>query len=204
MIEKTGQPDSQHKTTLRHYLPVFILLVVVVVPGVFAIMLYYSGWRPQAISVKGELINPPQKVNWQPLDRLNGAFAMPWSWQDSQVPQKKWSLVYLAPHDCDEVCVKNLYLLRAAHLGQGAKSLRVQRLAIATDSEAIQWWTKNDPGLIGLVAKMPLWQAMVAQLGSGFAIVDTEARLVLRYPPQIKLNHIKKELSKLLEYSAQG
>jgi len=182
---------------LHGYWPLVMIVLIVVAPGMLAMLVYLSGWRPDIIKVHGELQDPPQVIVWPPLKQATKEGLS--SWRFDKKTQNQWTITYLAPDACQQACIRSLYRLRAIDIGQGKHSLRVSRVVITSNTNNAQVWVKSDPGLTSLITDSLSWQDMLAQLGNGIAIIDAQGRIVLRYSPNAKLNTIKRELTKLMK-----
>ena len=107
----------------------WVLLLVAVMfflPVIGAIVLFQSGWRPQSQVTHGELVIPARPLSDVALTTPDGQVR-----RFSQL-QKKWTMLYFGPADCDSGCQHQLYLMRQVHIAQGPGADRVQRVYIVT------------------------------------------------------------------------
>lgn len=184
---------------------IFLLMFV---PVVAAMALYYGGWRPATHVEHGDLINPPRPVADAVLRDVAGQ-PLPY-----RALLGKWTMLYLAPADCREICRRELYTLRQLYLAQGKDASRVQRVVV--------WPTRPDTATLAALEAdsaglIVLWGGSdeLAAFGARFAvagpdnrarihIIDPHGNFMMSYTADTPPRGILKDLSRLLRLSKIG
>src|SRR5580765_2626237 len=94
-------PDPSIPDTRRRNRRMLLVLAALFL-GSFALAgaLRFSGWRPQGLKNKGELLSPP--VDWRDVSlRLADGSAYPWS-----PAERHWRILAVPAADCRERCDK--------------------------------------------------------------------------------------------------
>lgn len=125
-----------------------------------------------------------------------------------QLIQKKWTLLYIAPQDCDTFCKDRLLLMKRLRLLMNEDMRRIRTVLVSTSPEiekhiapeypdfVIAWVTNEDSAFLKQFRKLqsrPIY------------LIDPLGNLMMFYPQQTP-NHklIIKDLKRLLKYSRIG
>ncbi|MGC3962189.1 MAG: hypothetical protein QM803_02390 [Rhodocyclaceae bacterium] len=161
----------------------WLIFLVCLAPVLASYAAFYL-WRPQALANQGQLVEPPQPVQWPAAQ--------------AEVLRGKWVLVVAIPSVCDAACEQSLYLTRQVRTLQAKEMHRVARVAVVAGNDAGE--TSVDSELIRVHDA-----ALAAQIGPGrVAMVDPLGNLVLRYNDPLDGKALNKDLSRLLKYSSLG
>lgn len=180
-------------------------------PMVLAYLLYYGGWRPQAVHPHGELVTPPQPVADVELAALDGGAVRFSSFQ------RRWLLLYFGTSECTSVCERALYKIQQVIAAQGRDAGRVRGALVVTDSRALdllRYQLKDYPDVTALVGSA----ANIARLAREFEsptdgalaglhriyIVDPLGNFMMSYPADADPSGMRKDLARLLRVSQVG
>jgi hypothetical protein len=183
--------------------PVILLLALAAMPVLVASVMYFSGWRPSGDTSHGELYRPAQPLAEFSLRGADGSAFGP-----AQM-KGKWTLIYLMPASCEADCVRALYVMRMAQLGQGREQERVRRV-VAGAAAQIEEIRRADPALVALSGTAEELQRLAAQLvvaqdrGPRIYLADPMGNLVLRFDPAADPAGLRKDLGHLLKHSWVG
>jgi cytochrome oxidase Cu insertion factor (SCO1/SenC/PrrC family) len=158
----------------------------------------------------GELITPARPLSDTTLKALDG--------KELAISELrgKWTLVVLAPSECDERCRTNLYKTRQIRLAVGQDTHRVQRLWLTDEVAPLgkaSWLREQHPDLTvvseGTAKEGFIDQFIVPNISDPLAaqrvyIIDPIGNLVISYPPEEDAEHILKDLKRLLYVSHVG
>ncbi len=194
----------------RGRLTFIVIVMLFALPLLAAWWLYLGtekGWS-WGTSNHGELLVPAQ-----PLD----AFALP-APDGSEFTlsdlQGKWTLIFIAPAVCDEVCKKNIYHMRQVRTSLGREMGRVQRLLILASED--QWRGLSDylqhyPATKVLldagqetVLRNRSFTSNLKISESKIYLVDPLGNLMMAFPQSLDPKHMLKDLKKLLKISKIG
>jgi hypothetical protein len=166
-------------------------------------VLYFSGWRPPAQAVHGQLIDPPRPLAAIPLAPIEGGAPTP-------VFSPHWTLTYVGNGVCTESCRRALFVMRQARLLLNQDMQRVERVFLASSNccerELLQ---RDHPGVRIFDASgpeaQPLLAAFPADRRESFVfIVDPLGNLVLRESIDADPKGLLDDLRKLLRLSHIG
>lgn len=121
------------QTQSRGRLQFLLLAALFFAPLVAATLFYFvfPDWQPDARTNYGELVVPARPLPETPLRDADGA----------PVPieemRGRWSYVYLGSAACDAACADKLYQIRQIRTLLNEKRLRVQRVYLAPNVEAL-------------------------------------------------------------------
>ncbi|NDY94858.1 hypothetical protein [Wenzhouxiangella limi] len=179
------------------------VFAVFLIPVVLATLMHsqWLEWRPGGGRNHGELISPVIE-----LDDFSVTDA-----RDRQVSRAelmdRWQLIYLAPGDCGERCLENLYWLRQVRLAQdrhqpdiGLAFLSPQDQDQATVS-AIAELAEDFLILDGASSRTILDQLPDGWRQGGFYIADPMANIIMEYPIDADHNGIRRDLRRLLTWT---
>ena len=197
--ESKVTPGSSGRRALLLVAAVFFL------PVIGAIVLFQSGWRPQSQINHGELVQPARPLADIALTTLDGR-----AMRLSQL-QKKWTMLYFGPADCDAGCQRQLYLMRQVHIAQGAELDRVQRVYVVTGPGPLDALRKDYPNMQFLTGSADNIRQLAAQfqlpagspldrLGRVY-LVDPAGNFMMSYPGDAEGEGMRRDLARLLKIS---
>jgi cytochrome oxidase Cu insertion factor (SCO1/SenC/PrrC family) len=206
MNEQTVNPS---RTPGR--LKIILLAALFFLPVIASTVLYYSGWRPQAMVNRGELVHPARQIADLGLIALDGSEI-----RFSQL-RKKWTMLYFGSAECGTDCMKAIYKMRQVQATQGKDSDRIQRVFVVTDTRALdmfRYTVKDYPEM--LVIKGP--EEAVGQLAKQFTLpagspldglgriylIDPLGNLMMSYPADADPSDMRKDLVRILKVSQIG
>lgn len=185
-----------------------IVLLLFFVPPTVATLLYFSGWRPLNTTNHGELIVPARPVEDRDFQSLANKTVKLSEFRG------KWLMVYLDSSSCSVECSKQLFFMRQTHLSQGKDFDRIQRLFILTDINDID---SLKPKLIDYpeMQVLKIDSKTIPKLLDEFGMndksgieqhniyfVDPLGNLMMKYRPGTEPAGVRKDLERLLKYSA--
>lgn len=189
-------PPTNYRTPL-------LLVLVFFGPLVAATLMYYLGgpaFRPTGSVAHGELLSPPPVLpDADYSDAAGQAFRF----------RRTWSLIDVAPGDCDPACLEALYRTRQVRRALGKEMGRVQRVLLATGTPpAADLLAREHPGLLVVTPASPAGLALDQALGPAGAgavfIADPLGNLVMRFPAGTAMKDLHKDLVLLLKASRIG
>lgn len=174
----------------------YILAVIFLIPMVFATIIYLRGKPFGHPTNKGTLITPPISI----LD---------FSGKKSELWRGKWTLLALAPSNCDHQCQTWLHHIRQIHRATGKRQNKVQRVLLSYHplSRSLQKRLKKDfigtKIVIGhrraLLSKLQHTAPQVIDLKrSSVYLVDPHGFIMMGYRPNANPSDVYKDLSHLL------
>lgn len=179
------------------------LLMLALMAGTFALPfalgagLYASGWQPARTVNHGELIRPPQAL---PADGLTAPDGSP---LNAAELQGRWWLLLAAAGPCEAACIARAADMRRIHVSLNKDMPRLKRMVLAGDPGEGSLAALRDAQPDLVVARPDVrWQRTLGEDGVTLYLVDPQARLILRYPPQIAATAIRADVARLLRYSA--
>jgi len=198
---------ADRSARLRSRLKLLGLLMVFAAPLLVAAVLYAFSDRlplPRAAS-NGELILPPNAIERFALKTLDGRR------MDRGFLRNKWTLVYIGDSRCDLWCEAGLFKMRQVRLALGRDQVRVQRLYVLTDTQALpalRPLLRRHAGLTvaelrGRDRKHVLRKFGAHPSGTLF-LVDPHGNLMMRYAPHDTAKGLQEDLDHLLEASRIG
>lgn len=119
-----SETPTKPKKSKSGLIIIAILIAIFALPEIIAVSLQMMKWRPDSTTNHGDLIQPARPISdleFQTIDNKTEKFSS---------FHKKWVMVYFAEADCDDACVKNLYLMRQVKTALGKEQERVQRVFI--------------------------------------------------------------------------
>lgn len=201
---KTGKPRSR--------LILVLLFLVFAGPMLGAWLIATNeDWRPRTSVAHGTLVSPIRPLPPLTLQRLGGG---PLSLEDLR---GQWTLLYIGPSLCADVCQRTLYNMRQARLALGEDTHRVQRLMVLTDTdhaEALARVLTQHQGLLVASAEGAALEEFLQHFhvtrndSPGLArrvyTLDPLGNLVLFYEPDADPKGLLKDLERLLKASQVG
>jgi len=191
----------------RNLRTVLALAGLFVLPLVASFWLYYgTGWRPAGHTNHGELITPARPLPPAMLLRAPAGGEV----SAAKVFGHDWTLVAVAPGECDASCRHTLFVMRQTRLGLGASMTRVQRVFLASSQCcAPVLFDAQNAGLTVLDASGPTAQPLLAMFppdarSDMIFIVDPLGNLMMRYDARTKPRGLLEDLKRLLQLSHIG
>lgn len=186
----TDAPAASQRTRNRAML---IAIAAVFFGGfVLAGVLRFSGWRPEGMKNRGELLDPPGDLRGLTAQTIDGA-DYPWN-----PTERMWRIVVAAPQACDARCAKlpaDLELVREL-LAQNAD--RVHVLWIGPFPEG-----GRRSSALRLMQDAPALRAGLPRqddpTGTPVYVVDPNGFVILRYAPGSDPGDLRADLAKLLK-----
>jgi cytochrome oxidase Cu insertion factor (SCO1/SenC/PrrC family) len=192
-------------------LRLILIALIFAAPMVLAYVLYYSGWRPQAVHPYGELVTPARRIAEVELKSLDGPPAA------LRSTPPRWTLVYFGPSECTSACERALYAMRQVIAAQGKEAHRLRSVMVLTDTRALdmlRYQLKDYPDVAVLTGarvdierlanefRVPAGNAL-----SGIPriyVLDPLGNFVMSYPADADPSGMRKDLTRLLRYSQIG
>jgi hypothetical protein len=117
----------------RNRLQMLLIGTLFFVPMLLAYVLYFYFPELEPIHKlnRGQLVNPARPVPALSLQ------ALPDDTVQGDLFKGKWTLVQLGGEQCDDGCVKHLYMSRQLRTRMGRDARRIQRLYIAPDAATL-------------------------------------------------------------------
>lgn len=189
MTAQTPRQRRRNRTMLVSIFAIFL--------GSFALagVLRFSGWRPQGLKNKGELLQPPADLRGIPL-RLADGRAYPWN-----PVARTWRIAVAPRGNCDAACT---------HL---AGQLEVVRQLFGKDADRVHLlWIGPAPANAGGIHALRLLQSS-PQLRAGLPrvdapsvdggltayVIDPNGFVVLRYAPGFDPGDLRTDMARLLK-----
>ncbi len=186
----------------------WVLLLVAAMfffPVIGSIVLFHSGWRPASQVNHGELVQPARLLSETTLATLDGRVM-----HLSQL-QKKWTMLYFGPADCNAACQHRLYIMRQVHIAQGAEADRIQRVYVATGPGPLDVLQKDYPKMLILTGTADNIRQLAAQFqlpagspldGLGrMYLVDPAGYFMMSYPADAPGDGMRRDMVRLLKIS---
>ncbi|HYG13630.1 MAG TPA: SCO family protein [Methylophilaceae bacterium] len=187
-----------------------LVLIVAFLPIAASVLLYVSGWRPTSTVNHGELITPALPLADHALHDVDGKVV---KFSDLR---GQWVMLYLDAADCPAACMDSLYRMRQTYIAQGKERERIERVFIATDGGAtpalkakladyagMQIWAADATALSAIANDFGMDAGQLAQQHNIY-LIDPMGNYFMRYSPTIDPAGLRKDLERLLKYSAAG
>ena len=177
-----------------------LLAALFIVPLAVAWLAYLvrPGWLPDGGTNRGELLETPVVLERiAPDDPLTLA------------ARGEWSLVLVAPGDCDVPCLQALHMLRQVHIALGKHRDRIQRLLLVGADGALPATLADDyPALVFARADDARRAAILDALPTDgrlrVFLADPLTNVILAYAPAGTDDDIYTDLKHLLKVSRIG
>lgn len=185
----------------RARLKLVLLGAVFAAPVAFSYIAYVF-WKPEKLGNYGELLNPPVLVTEALVRDLEGKV----------IPLKtlggKWLLIQSDSGACEMACQKKLNGMRQAHLALGKNQDRVRRVSFTDDGQSHDRVLQSGPdGLLWLDATgstLPKLLPAAASPRDYIYVIDPLGNLFMRYPKDVDVKGIVKDMERLLKASQIG
>ncbi|MBS0200865.1 MAG: hypothetical protein JSR70_10485 [Proteobacteria bacterium] len=187
-MSNPNMPDARNRN--RRMLLAIALLFL----GSFALAgaLRFSGWRPQGLKNKGELLQPPTDLRGVALQLADGS-AYPWS-----PAERHWRILAVPSADCRERCDKLAHDLDIVWQALGHTRDHAEVLwAGAVPATAPKTSAPRAVGPVD-VLKVHLPRAD-APNDAVVYVIDPNGFVVLRYAPGFDPADLRTDLSRLLK-----
>lgn len=199
--------DNKLKNNRRNLL---IILAVFAVPVLLSSMMYFGGWRPSATGNHGELIQPAHFIEDRNMLSLDG---MPIKFSDLH---GKWTMLYFDTAACPDECIDRLYFMRQTHHSQGKYLDSIQRVFVLTDDKSVNNLKSKlaeYPDMKILTASKDVLSSLIKEFGldtsndvagRNIFLLDPLGNLMMRYRSNVDPAGVRKDMERLLKYSAEG
>jgi cytochrome oxidase Cu insertion factor (SCO1/SenC/PrrC family) len=204
-----ADPVSSASRPTSKLVPTFVLIVAFL-PIVASVLLYVSGWRPTSTVNHGELITPALPLADHALHDVDGKVA------NLSDLRGQWVMLYVDAADCPATCTDNLYRMRQTYIAQGKERERIERVFITTDGGAtpalkaqladyagMQIWAADATALSAIANDFGIDAGQLVQQHNIY-LIDPMGNYFMRYSPTIDPAGLRKDLERLLKYSAAG
>ncbi len=181
-------------------LKLLLLFLVCAAPVIASYVSYYF-LQPQGRTNYGQLleVKPVPEASFALLDGKPFPFS---------TLKGKWVLLTVDGSNCNEACVRKLYVMRQVRLTQGKEKDRVERAWLITDGDALTTQLIREyDGTRMLRAQGSSFLKALPAAGSvadHIYLIDPLGNLVLRFPKDAEPARMKKDLDRLLKYSRIG
>jgi cytochrome oxidase Cu insertion factor (SCO1/SenC/PrrC family) len=188
-----------------------LIAALFALPMLIAYVLYYSGWRPEAVHPHGELVQPARPVADAALVLLDGK---PMRFSELR---GKWTLVTFSAAECLSPCERNLVKMRQVIAAQGKEAERIQSMLIVKDAKMRDWLNyaiKDYPGMRAVIGPPEAFDALAREFtlpaGSPLDnlnrvyVVDPLGNFMMSYPADADPTGMRKDLARLLRVSQIG
>ncbi len=185
-----------------------VVLFLFVLPALASFALYFTEWRPSSGVNHGELIAPARAIEDRAMQTIDDKVV-----KFSEL-QRKWTMVYFDSAECLETCMSQLYFMRQTHASQGKNYDRIQRLFILTDTNSVNQlkskltdysdmmvWKADSVAIAKLMQDFGV-DAQLSEHKRGIYLLDPQGNLMMRYAPGAQPAGVRKDLERLLKYSA--
>ena len=171
-----------------------LLLIAVMIFGSFLVAgaLRFSGWRPEGMKNKGELLQPPGDLRKAHPQRAAGG---EYAWNPIE---RQWRILVAPPRECGSRCDQLASDLDKVWQLTGREADRVQILWLGAVPAAAPS-TSHQRALQDAPALRAALPGQDAATGPVTYIVDPNGFAILRYAPGHDPGDLRSDLSKLLK-----
>ena len=182
----------------------FLVIVALFALPIIASYLTYFVWPPKGgVKNYGALIKPETLPESLTLTALESGAPTP-----LQTLRGKWLLVQVDAASCPPACEKKLYAMRQVRLMQGREQDRVLRLWLVEDGRtpAAPLLQKYEGSLLftdpsrSLIAKL----ARYFDPQQSIYLIDPRGNLMMRWPAEVDIKRMHKDIERLLKASQMG
>lgn len=188
-------PVNNNKTTLI----ILAIIGTAILPLLLAWLAYSGNFLQSSHKINnGVLISsPPNFSSWNFLDSSGLSFAQ-------SILQHKWTVMYLAPEQCQETCKKNIYNLGQLKKALGKQRDRMEPVVLAKNKLLYKNIARDFPSIHFIFGsnkvKIPLQNTSEQQ----FYIIDPNGNIILYYGSSSNISLLLKDLKKLMRVSQIG
>lgn len=188
---------TTHSPRQRRRNRILLLSIFAIFLGSFALagVLRFSGWRPEGMKNKGELLQPPADLRDAQL-RLADGRAYPWN-----PAARTWRIAVAPRGSCDAACTRL------------AGELEVVRQLFGKDADRVHLlWIGPAPANAGAIGSLRLLQpsprlraglprvdAPYVDGGLPAYVIDPNGFVILRYAPGFDPGDLRTDLARLLK-----
>lgn len=176
-----------------------LLAIVALFFGGFVLagILRFSGWRPEGMKNRGELLDPPGDLRGVAARTLDGA-DYPWN-----PGERLWRIAVVAPKVCDAPCAKLATDIELVRELQAQNADRVHLLWVGPLPEGPSTEAVRRSPALRMLQDVPALRANLPRLddpkGTPVYIVDPNGFVILRYAPGSDPGDLRADLAKLLK-----
>ncbi len=204
MISNATVPASEAAQQIRRgRLKMLAILAVCAAPVIASYLTYYV-IKPEGRTNYGFLIEPQRDLTALPLASPDGKLA---SMADLR---GKWLLLAIEPGACEKACTDRLYALRQIRLTTGKDRDRVERVLLVTGDAvpSAQVLAEYEGTVVGRLPADIVARSFPADAGARadehLYVIDPLGNLMMRFPRDVDLTRMKKDVAKLLRASRIG
>lgn len=160
----------------------------------------YLYFRPEATGNYGELLAPPQPITTGRFLRVGGgAFAF-------AELRGKWILIASDSGACAGACMDKLTLMRQVRLMTGRNAMRLERVFVADDIEAVAPATLAPFDGMHAITPPPGMALPLSAVNdrAHIYLVDPLGNVMIRFPAQADPRRMLRDLERLLKASQVG
>jgi len=199
----TATAPASPQQLRRARLKMLAILLVCAAPVIASYTAYYV-IKPSGRVNYGALIEPQRDLTALQMTALDGA--------RTSIGQLrgKWLLVAIEPGACEQDCIDRLYALRQIRLTTGKDRERVERVLLVTGDATppAQVMTEYEGTVVARASAASVEGSFPAEEGARASehlyVIDPLGNLMMRFPRNVDLNRMKKDVAKLLRASRIG
>ncbi len=192
---------SKQSVNKRNIFTLWMIILVFGLPPFAAYFMYYTGIMPQARSNNGTLITPVDlpDLNLHSID--GNSFT-------TRSNKGKWTLLLLIEPTCDELCKKNIYLMRQVSKSLGKDRHNTERLLVITESpiaDTLTDFLREFPAMPVITGTQTainsLNQLLLTATGESLNkvfIIDPYGRVMMHYPQDLEPGDLLDDLKRLI------
>ena len=199
----TNLSETKQPVNKSNVLSFWMIVLVFALPPAAAYFMYYSGIMPEARINKGTLVKPAElpDVMLQTID--NTSYTI-------QSNQGKWTLLMLVDSSCDDLCKKNIYLMRQVRTSLGKDSHNTERLLIIADTQAFAHdrltdFLRDYPGMpvvtgnqTDIQALNTLLLSVAGETRNKVFLIDPSGKVMMHYAPNLQPKDLLGDLKRLI------
>lgn len=197
----TDLSEAKQPVNKSNVITLWLLILVFALPPMAAYFMYYSGYIPAARSNKGILIKPTEL----PELMLKTIDDKPYTLGTNN---GKWTLFMMAESACDELCKKNIYLMRQVRTSLGKDRNNTERLFVMADtlvSDSMADFLSdypNMPSVLGSPDDIKTLQTFFVSVAgksvNKIFLVDPEGRVMMHYAQDLQPKDLLSDLKRLI------
>lgn len=204
-LSDTKLSDTKQPINKSNVLTFWMIVLVFALPPIAAYFMYYSGIMPEARMNNGILVQPKElpDVMLQTID--NKSYAI-------KSNSGKWTLLMLIDSSCDDLCKKNIYLMRQVRISLGKDSHNTERLLIRADthlsspaSEALTDFLRDYPSMpvvtgsqddIQVLSKF--FVSVAGDTRNKVFLIDPDGKVMMHYEQELQPKYLLSDLKRLI------
>ena len=199
----TNLSDTKQPINKSNVLTFWMIVLVFALPPIAAYFMYYSGIMPEARMNNGILVQAEEfpDLMLQTIDDKSYTV---------KSNSGKWTLLMLTGSSCDDLCKKNIYLMRQVRISLGKDSHNTERLLIITDThvpafEALTDFLRDYPGMPVVTGNQydiqTLSKFLVSAAGdtkNKVFLIDPNGKLMMHYAQELQPKDLLSDLKRLI------